>query len=380
MLPISFAPSFFAFVVCSYVSVYATTGLEEPAEADRRKVTAQTAKVRDMFRVQPEAPINVLSIDGGGVRGVIPATVLQMVEERTHKTVRELFDLVVGTSTGGILSLGLMMDDPKTSMEGRLHYRTAEDMRNIYTSIASSIFPPRSTLRKIFEFIPSLFYRSLYSPRPFQESLLRNFEDRTLGDTILPTVVTTVEVGYNKLKLLRSYRDRGVLVREAAYATGAAPGYFPAGCIDGVAVCDGGVSANNPAYIALTEAYNLFPGREVNLVSLGTGQSVGKVTTSDVLRIRLAKSIVHTLFASQADGVHEALLNLSAGLRPLLSLGHGPRPFTYRRVQVDLDNDLTAMDNSSNCVALWDITRRSNDVLHHVGDVSEMLTRGRFFG
>jgi len=74
---------------------------------------------------QPETqqpPIRILSIDGGGIRGIIPALVLARIEQLTNRPIAQLFDLVAGTSTGGILALGLTI--PK--FPGRPLYRAKE--------------------------------------------------------------------------------------------------------------------------------------------------------------------------------------------------------------------------------------------------------------
>ena len=98
-----------------------------------------------------DRPVKILSIDGGGIRGVIPATVLVAIEERTGKRIAELFDLIAGTSTGGILALGLTLDDGNGSPQ-----HSADDLRGLYLDRGAEIFPPlrpawARTMRGVFD-------------------------------------------------------------------------------------------------------------------------------------------------------------------------------------------------------------------------------------
>src|SRR5712692_7803866 len=90
-------------------------------------------------------PLRVLALDGGGIRGVIPATVLAEIERRCGKRVGEVFDLIAGTSTGGILALGLTTPDPADP--GRPRYR-AEDLVALYAEKGPVIFG-RSLLHRL---------------------------------------------------------------------------------------------------------------------------------------------------------------------------------------------------------------------------------------
>ena len=78
----------------------------------------------------------ILAIDGGGIRGIIPATVLMEIERQTGKQIADLFDLIAGTSTGGILAVGLA----KPGHDGRPEYAAA-DLRELYIQEATTIFP-----------------------------------------------------------------------------------------------------------------------------------------------------------------------------------------------------------------------------------------------
>src|SRR6476646_6047412 len=87
--------------------------------------------------------IKVLAIDGGGIRGVIPAMLLTEIEKRTGRAIAELFDVIAGTSTGGILALGLT----KHNSSGKPAY-SAADLVHLYEAEGQKIFP-KSSLSKI---------------------------------------------------------------------------------------------------------------------------------------------------------------------------------------------------------------------------------------
>src|SRR5438105_2229725 len=83
------------------------------------------------------APVfKVLAVDGGGIRGIIPALVLAEIETRTKRPISDMFDLLAGTSTGGIIALGLV----KPGADGRVE-KSASDIVNIYLQTGTAIFP-----------------------------------------------------------------------------------------------------------------------------------------------------------------------------------------------------------------------------------------------
>ena len=114
----------FLFFSCATFSIQ-YDGIEPDYINDRKHVK----------QINENSAVNVLSIDGGGVRGIIPARVLEQLESKTGRPINELFDLIVGTSTGAILSLGL------STPNGNNTIRTSYEMANIYKDLAKDIFP-----------------------------------------------------------------------------------------------------------------------------------------------------------------------------------------------------------------------------------------------
>ena len=220
-------------------------------------------------------PVRVLSIDGGGIRGVIPAAVLTEIERRTDRPAAELFDLIAGTSTGGIIALGLTAPGDGGAPRWR-----AADLLDLYRSEGAHIFS-RSVWQRIRTAEGVLDEK--YPADGLEAALQSYFGDARLRDALAPVLVTSYELEGRKPFFFRSRRAAADAVfdfpmREAARATSAAPTYFePPQLVnqaDGqrYALVDGGVFANNPSMCAYAEVLAEDRDAEVLMVSLGTGQ------------------------------------------------------------------------------------------------------------
>jgi predicted acylesterase/phospholipase RssA len=218
------------------------------------------------------ATTRILSIDGGGIRGIIPATVLAEIERRTGRHVADLFDVIAGTSTGGILACGLTIPDATGGPS-----RSASELVDMYVKEGPRIFP--------HEFLGGL--RSLVDekyPHKGIEAVLQQYMGGTmLSDAVTEIIVTAYDIERRGPFFFRSARARvdrryDFPMRMVARSTSAAPTYFepfklPAQPPDAYyALVDGGVFANNPAMCAYVDAYAGQARRgEVLMVSLGTG-------------------------------------------------------------------------------------------------------------
>ena len=220
-------------------------------------------------------PVRVLSIDGGGIRGVIPAAVLVEIEGRTGRTVSELFDLVAGTSTGGIIALALTAPGEHGAPRWR-----ASDLLELYRREGEHIFS-RSVWQRITSAEGVLDEK--YPADGLEAALAKYFGDARLRDALTPVLVTAYELERRKPFFFRSRRAAvdpvyDFPMREAARATSAAPTYFePPQLVneaDGerYALVDGGVFANNPSMCAYAEILSEDRRADVLVVSLGTGQ------------------------------------------------------------------------------------------------------------
>jgi hypothetical protein len=218
---------------------------------------------------QPEPPdavesrFQILALDGGGVRGIFATAVLAGLEADTGRSVVDLFDLVVGTSAGGIIALGLGAG------------LTAEDILTFFLSERAQIFPNRFGWRSIRRpFLPK------YQARGLEAALRRIFGEVALGESRVPLVVPAYNLGENEPYLfktphhVRLRRDHRVPMWAVAMATSAAPTFFPAFRLptDQVRLVDGGIWANNPAMVGVTEAVSMFGKNltQLRVLSIGT--------------------------------------------------------------------------------------------------------------
>lgn len=218
----------------------------------------------------------ILSVDGGGIRGVIPAVILQEIEAKTGKKCSDLFDLLVGTSTGGIIAAGLTVPDTK----GKPKY-SATQMLEIYEKFGREIFD-----RSFWKGVTSLggLADEQYSEKRLEELLQSYFKDTKLTDCLKPLILTSYDIErrqpyFFKTRQAADDKTRNHFLRDATRATSAAPTYFEPEEVNTApktttkrALIDGGVFANNPAMVAYSEAIatGINP-KDILMVSIGTG-------------------------------------------------------------------------------------------------------------
>jgi len=209
----------------------------------------------------------ILSIDGGGIKGVFPAAFLAEIEIALGlRSAAEYFDLIAGTSVGGILALGLGLG------------LSAQDLVKFLAELGPGIFPPsnRPTIRLLLGL-------GRYDPQPLREGLSRVFGTRTLADSHSRLLIPSFDAKkadihiYKTAHCARLMMDYRVEAIEVAMSTAAAPTYFPAyDSTNRVTLVDGAVWANNPVGLAVVEAITLLGQRpeDIDVLSLGTTDEV----------------------------------------------------------------------------------------------------------
>lgn len=289
----------------------------------------------------------VLSIDGGGIRGIIPAMVLAEIERRTGRATSQLFDLVSGTSTGGILALGLT----KPGQGGEPEY-SAKRLIELYETEGDKIFSI-----PVWHRIHSAggVAEEKYPAKGIEGVAREYFDDVRLAEALTEVLVTAYEIEgrapwFFKRRHARDPERRegdNFLMREVARATSAAPTYFEpflveGGPHDGCALIDGGVHSNNPAMCAYVEARKIHPEEDDFLVvSLGTGELTRSLSYEEVKDWGLAlwaQPILNVVFDGVADTVDYQLREL------LATEGEGRR---YYHFQTFLDIGKDDMDDAS---------------------------------
>ena len=245
--------------------------------------------------------MRVLAIDGGGIRGLIPALVLTELERRAGRRTFELFDLIAGTSTGGILACALCAPDPLP----------ASELVKLYEEEGPSIFD-RSLFQRIrsAEGLLDEKYDDAALDRALERFLSHKLLSETRPDLIVPSYDTALPGPYffKTSKAKETPETDDFRLSTVARATSAAPTYFePLGDRE-KALVDGGVFATNPAMCALAEVLNdqdVRP-RDVVLLSLGTGQRTHKRSFEEIKDWGLAawaRPILEVVF----DGVSDAV-------------------------------------------------------------------------
>ena len=246
-----------------------------------------------------EERFQVLSIDGGGAKGVFAAALLAGLEEDIGRPVLDHFDLVVGTSTGGLIALAL---------GAGLSPRQIVDF---YVREAPNVFPGRRWWRALRR-----LGLAKYDGSGLERAVRNALGDILLGDSKIPLVVPAYNLAENDVYLFKTphhprlKRDWRVPMWEVAMATSAAPTYFPAYRLsgDGVRLIDGGVWANNPAMVGVTEAVSLFERRlcDVRVLSLGTTSGARarprRLDNAGILRWARGPSFLDVLLTAQGTG------------------------------------------------------------------------------
>ncbi|MCU0551662.1 MAG: patatin-like phospholipase family protein [Leptolyngbya sp. Prado105] len=277
----------------------------------------------------------ILSIDGGGIRGIIPALVLAEIERITGKPISEIFDLVAGTSTGGILALAFGKDNG----QGNPKY-SAKDLVELYEQEGNKIFP-----RSLWQDINTVggLADEKYSRQGIDAVLASYFGNDLLGSCLTHTVVTAYDIEQRKPLFLKSWRaeHQSVKILDAARATSAAPTYFePVQLVidrQPRVLIDGGIFMNSPSVSAYVEALRIFPEEKDFLVlSLGTGELDRRIPHEDAKNwgtIGWLRPLLSCVF----DGVSDAT-NYQMSL--LLDSN-------YYRLQTRLERAASDMDNAS---------------------------------
>ena len=228
---------------------------------ERRRVRLPWPEDRD-FRI--------LSIDGGGIRGIFPSAFLAGLEERYlgSSSVARFFDLIVGTSTGGIIGIGLGAG-----------LRSAE-IRDLYVERGGDIFPPIGPASRLVSSCIRWFkYR--YDREALVDVLHEYLGRRTLGESEARLCIPSCDGRYGDAYVFKTphhpdfYTDGREEMVKVAAATAAAPTYFRPLEDGGYVFLDGGIWANNPVMVGLVDALSCFsiPQERIRILSLGCGDA-----------------------------------------------------------------------------------------------------------
>jgi patatin-like phospholipase/acyl hydrolase len=306
----------------------------------------------------------ILSLDGGGIKGTFTAAVLAEWERVTKCKLTDHFDLIAGTSTGGILALGLGMG------------LSAQQMLEFYERRGPTVFPMTSRTARILRLIGAIF-RPKFSQQTLQTELTSAFETaagKVLRDSLCRLVIPSSHARSGEVHIFRTNHHRELNICadftaiKVALATAAAPTYFAAAEVNNSAYVDGGVWANNPTMAALVEAAGWLrvPLNAIEILSIGTTSAPyagGKTLNSGFTGWLWKGRIAELLMDSQAQGTAELANSLIGRARIL-------------RIDQTLVPGEASLDNVNQIPALKDYGTRVAERPDTLADVKERFLNG----
>lgn len=230
-----------------------------------------------MAPIGTTTPFHILALSGGGFRGLYTATVLAELETVLGGPLAQRFDLLCGTSVGGLLTLGLSAEIP------------AKDLCPIFTDHGDSIFNSQSWWRRLGKG----YFRAKHTDAGLRAALESIFGDRTLGDLTHPVLIPAVNYSTGKAQMFktphhpRAELDHRLSLVDVALATSAAPVFLPLAENSRGVFCDGGLVGNSPGFFGLHEARHFMGATpaQVGILAVGT-MSLGNTVPGSARRDR----------------------------------------------------------------------------------------------
>lgn len=306
----------------------------------------------------------ILSIDGGGIRGFIPAYVLNNLQQRLDRPIVNYFDMISGTSTGSIIAVGLAsptIGGPKF---------TTRQILDFYAAEAHKIFSnPRFKLCTLF--------RSKYDSTNLHLLLREKVGDVLFGDMLTNVMIPTYDITNRRPYFFKSWKDRSsqITADKIVSASCSAPLFFDPMRIDFPSeqdtryMIDGATVANNPTMCAYTEARRLWGDEDVFIVSLGCGDTSDPIEATDKKRWGAASwfpEIAEIMMDSPVNTIDYQLRTIEADM--------------YVRLQCKIAHASKTIDDTSS-KNIRNMTRdaitlcnaRSNDLDRIAGVLSSVL-------
>ncbi len=249
----------------------------------------------------------VLSLDGGGVRGIIPLKIIEKANIDIKK-----FDIIAGTSIGGIIALGLNFYTPTAMLELLKTFS-----KNIFRT---SVFRDLKTQQGWIE--------AKHDKKEFKKVLEAIFLNGVFSMCEARTLITSFDIQKRQPKIYKNYQqpDGQMALRDIAYNTAAAPTYFKSD-----RMIDGGLFQNNPAMIAALEAQLIYPNEKIHLLSLGTGKNTTPINPGRGGKFQWAGKIMDVVMDATTEGVNYMVANSFPDIN-------------YLRIQTALKKDIELSD------------------------------------
>lgn len=318
--------------------------------------------------------VRILSIDGGGIRGILPGVVMGQIEQKLQQktndpTVRlaDYFDFFAGTSTGGILSLAYVTPND----QGRPKL-TADEAVDIYLKKGGDIFDI-SLGHKIRSGAGILDEK--YDATAIERALASHFGEASLSDLLKPCIITSYDIKNGKPHFFKQHKSdnsiRNFKVKAVARATSAAPTYFETALVRNelgtpFPLIDGGVFVNNPSLVAYSEVRTMSfsnidhkpTAKDMMLVSVGTGSTSDSYDydkAKDWGAVGWIKPIIEIMMTGNSQTVHYHLTQIFDTLSP-------EDKQDYHRLNPAILTADSAMDNAADD----NLTKLKEDGLSYV--------------
>ena len=347
-----------------------TNQIQEPVNIQQSQILIQEESPETM-NTKARPKYKILSIDGGGIRGIIPALLLAEIERRTQKPIFTLFDLITGTSSGGILALGLTKPRLRSDASDTLPVAeyTAEDLLQLFLEYGVEVFY-EPLFQRLLGPLDDIFLQPKYPSESKEEILRQYFGTALLENNLKEVFVTSYDIEKripilftNKLEKEQIESKNfgklcgGYSLLNAALATTATPTYFAPHRVvnphnSGIiyTLIDGGVFANNPAHLAILEAQisskqkaeKVLNPEDILVVSLGTGSLTSIYPYKEVKNWGLwqwGRPLLNMMFDSNSKVV-------AGELEELFEPSDREAKSFYYRFQTLLDSELEEIDNT----------------------------------
>lgn len=294
----------------------------------------------------------ILSLDGGGIKGLYAAKLLAQIEEKTGKSIGEYFDMICGTSTGGLLALAITRGIP------------CKQIARFYEEHGPLIFPYENWFMRKWRWFSQVCLGTKYDNSKLKAALKELLGDyQTMKDANHLMCIPAFNITKGRPSVFKKpfghyHRDGRFTMMNVALATSAAPTYLPAVIIEGDQFIDGGIFNNNPSMIAYTEAMDHFIGVDkenvlegiqydnISMLSIGLpSQSIGEKPFLSTKRsfLKWKQKLIGTAMTG-ADYI------TGYQVKKLVKLGGGqyyrldPQPLSTDQLKhIDMDN--TSIDS-----------------------------------
>jgi patatin-like phospholipase/acyl hydrolase len=304
--------------------------------------------------------VKIISIDGGGIKGIVAATILNRLEETFQKPLHKCTDIIAGTSTGGLIACGLTIPEEVGDDEfstGNARFDT-KDLVEVYKNLGEIVFTNTFWYR-----VKTLWglIGPKYKINGLEKVIEAKFQDIKLEKALTHVIICTYDLCSRQPVIFSSEHPilNKITMKEACMGTSSVPTYFPSvsASIENnkFNLIDGGIFAVNPALCAMAIAKQKQPNAKINVVSIGNGSS------NKALKYEDTKDWGLLDWASpMADVILDSIGDAVGFQTKYLAEASGGR---YARLQFELPEELRAMDNADpkNLQALQDITNEYLD-------------------